>query len=345
MCAWMRGEIAWRAQRARLPVQVLHAVVAVALARAHAQVGRVERHHRQAQPGVQPGHGAGGVGGQVLEAHHEHVLEHLQRQVGQRVQPDQRRADRLVLGEQHVGAAEAVEVGKVVGEVDEDRLLVLRLDRAVDLPQLAHADHQPGGGLDLQQQLDAVQPRAVLVDHRAHRLPVVPAAQEAAHGGAQVAVAEVEIGVQLRQEEAVVADHAAQAQQHVGERRAVALAADVRVLGQQLAQQRGAGAGEAGDADELREHGERALVETGGDHATAAAHGGGVRTSPRHRGRRRCLRQRRGAMARRVLTPPVAARRREDLRTTSRPTPTRAGSCPAPSAPWPNRATRRRRAR
>jgi hypothetical protein len=113
---------------------------------------------------------------------------------------------------------------------------MLGLDRTVDLPQLPQAHQQLRLGFDVQQHLDRVKPRAVLVDHHRAITVCIPAAQVAPHRGGQVAVAPFEGVIQLRKEEGVVAHHPPNAQQRIAQWRAHPFAGDFGVLGQQLAQ-------------------------------------------------------------------------------------------------------------
>jgi hypothetical protein len=81
-----------------------------------------------------------------------------------------------------------------------------------------------------------------------------PAAQKPGHGVAEMPVGAVERLVELAEEEAIVADHPPHAEQHVAERRALPVALDVGVLRQQLAEQGGPGARQAGHADKSGVH-------------------------------------------------------------------------------------------
>ncbi len=53
----------------------------------------------------------------------------------------------------------------MIDEVDQDGALMLGFDGAINLPQVAQADDQPGLRLNMQQQFDRMQPGTVLVDH------------------------------------------------------------------------------------------------------------------------------------------------------------------------------------
>src|SRR6185312_5245495 len=66
----------------------------------------------------------------------------------------------------------------------------------------------------------------------------------------QMRITSIERAVQLREKEPVLADHAANAQDHVAQRRGHALAMDFGVVGQHLAQQGGPRSGQPGNADE-----------------------------------------------------------------------------------------------
>ena len=243
-----------RADGRLLAVRVLHAVMAVALLDAHGKIERVDLEWRQAQPRIQVRHAFHRPRHQVFETHEIQLLLHFDRQVQHGMQRAQGRADGAVLGKQHVGTAQTVEIGQVVDEVKQDGALVLRLDGAVDLAQLAHADDDFRFRRQLQQHLHAMQPGAVLVHHALLAAILVPAAQEALHGRFQMAIAGVEGTVELRQEKRIVADHAPHAQQGIAQGGAIAFAMQVGMLRQQLAQQGGSGAWQAGHADEMGCH-------------------------------------------------------------------------------------------
>ena len=242
------------ADRRLLAVRVFHAVMAVALLDTHGKIVRVDLEWRQAQPRVQVRHAFHWPRHQVFETHEIQLLLHLDRQVQHGMQRAQGRAYGAILGKQHVGTAQTVEIGQVIDKIEQDGALVLRFDGAIDLAQFAHADDDFRFRRQLQQHLHAMQPGTVLVHHALLAAILVPATQEALHGRFQMAVTGVEGAIELRQEKRIVADHAPHAQQGIAQGGAIAFAMQVGMLRQQLAQQGGASAWQAGHADEMGCH-------------------------------------------------------------------------------------------
>ena len=134
---------------------------------------------------------------------------------------------------------------------------MLRFDRTVNLAQLTHTDEQTSVGFDCEQIFPIIaQPTTILVDDLRLRAVVVPVANEPLCRGFQVGVSPIEIHVELGKEEVVIADAVAQAQQGRTQWRAMTFAMDVRMLAEQLAEQRRARTRQAGDSDEACGHAE-----------------------------------------------------------------------------------------
>ena len=101
----------------------------------------------------------------------------------------------------------------------------------------------------MQQELYAMQLGAVLVGHHGLLAAAMPSVQKALHRRSEMPVGRVKLHVELREHELIIADEAARRQQGVAQGRAMALAMNLGMLGQQLAQQRGARARQAGNAN------------------------------------------------------------------------------------------------
>lgn len=120
----------------------------------------------------------------------------------------------------------------MIGEVDQQRLLMARLDGAKDLPQIAQADDHLEVGVEQIDRIDHLEPTAVFIYHnRALRLPK-PTVDKAAVSIDQSVVGQVKIYIQLRKEELIIAQLMAQIIQGLAKRRAVAYAVNVWVMSQ-----------------------------------------------------------------------------------------------------------------
>jgi len=60
-------------------------------------------------------------------------------------------ADGFVLGKQHVGPSEAVEIGKMIDEINQSSALILLLYGTINLAKFPQTHDQSGVRLDMQQ--------------------------------------------------------------------------------------------------------------------------------------------------------------------------------------------------
>lgn len=123
-------------------MSVFVSVVAVARAWAHAQLLWIETVRLGANERVYLVHRRQRITHQALEDHQVDALLDGCRQILHGLDRVQRTADYAFLGKQGIGATVAILAGGVVDEIDQNRALVLCLDRAVGLAEFAHADEQ-----------------------------------------------------------------------------------------------------------------------------------------------------------------------------------------------------------
>jgi hypothetical protein len=177
----------------RLRVRELHTIVTIAFRRSHRrELLRIDLKWAESQIGVEIRHARHWAFDQIFEAKKMETVLYCLGQILNGVERNQRRADYLVLGEQHIGTAEAVEVGEVVEEIHQNGALVLRLDRTINLPQFPQAHDEFRIWFYVQQKFNRMQLRSILVHDRRFAAVTIPAVQEAPHGAEQMRIAALE---------------------------------------------------------------------------------------------------------------------------------------------------------